>query len=286
MKSLRRVAPAVLSVALAFLILTGEIRASAAWVSLEAGLETAEFDLPPDAEGNATERTITVLRIDPEKCDFLLCSASLDGRGARTLDAWGEEYALSAAINASMYLPDGSTSTGYMREGRHVNNGRIVKRFGAFFVAGPDDASLPAAAILDRDAPGWEEKLAHYRLVIQNYRMIDAERRLLWAEGGPLYAISAVAQTGDGRILFLHCRRPVEAHRFARDLLELPLDVRTVMYVEGGAQAGMLIRSATLRRTITGAPDIPFLITGRLSAPLPNVLGVRAKSAPVEASTP
>ena len=62
--------------------------------------------------------------------------------------------------------------------------------------------------------------------------------------------------------------------------------MRTVMYVEGGAQAGMLIRSATLRRTITGAPNIPFLVTGRLSAPLPNVLGVRAKSLPVEGPTP
>ncbi|MBO4314192.1 MAG: phosphodiester glycosidase family protein [Desulfovibrio sp.] len=286
MKSSRRVALAVLSMALAFLLSAGGAGAAAAWVSLEAGLETAEFDLPADEEDSADERTVAVLRIDPEKFDFLLCAASLDGRGARTLDAWGEEYALSAAINASMYLPDGSTSTGYMREGRHVNNGRIAKRFGAFFVAGPDDASLPAAGILDRDTPGWEEKLAHYRLVIQNYRMIDAERRLLWAEGGPMYAISAVAQAGDGRILFIHCRRPVEARRFARDLLELPLDVRTVMYVEGGAQAGMLIRSATLRRTITGAPDIPFLITGRLSAPLPNVLGVRAKSVPVGETAP
>ena len=36
-----------------------------------------------------------------------------------------------AAINASMYLPDGVTSTGYMRQDDYINNKRLVRRFGA-----------------------------------------------------------------------------------------------------------------------------------------------------------
>ena len=241
------------------------------WRELEPGLSFREFQITDDG------MEIAVLRIDPARFAFTLFASSLDGRPARTLREWGEQYDLTAAINASMYLPDGKTSTGYLRQGEHVNNKRMVQRFGAFFVAGPDRPDLPEAAILNRDAHDWREMLPHYALVIQNYRMIDNKRHILWSPGGPMYSISAVGEDGTGHILFLHCREPVEAHAFAQHLLRLPLDVRTVMYVEGGGQAGLLVRSRSLRRELAGKPSSPFFVTGNLRAPLPNVLGVRAK---------
>lgn len=256
-------------------------KGGAQWLALEPGLDFGEFRL----EGG--DFRLTALRIDPEKFDFELCASSADGKGPRALDAWGEERDLVAAINASMYREDGSTSTGYMRGAGHVNNPRLVDRFGAFFVAGPDAGGLPAAAIIDRDMPDWKERIGHYDLVIQNYRMINGDRRILWSPGGPLYSISAVAQDGGGRILFLHSRAPVEAYAFAQQLLHLPLDVRTVMYVEGGAQAGLLVRSHSLRRDMGGLHAPSLLVTGNLKALLPNVLGVRRKgaAAPVETAS-
>ena len=244
----------------------------AAWRELEPGLLFGEFQL------NDSDARLTVLRIDPAYFIFTLCARSKDGGPSRPLNQWGEQYDLVAAINASMYLPDGSTSTGYMRQGKHVNNGRIVQRFGAFFVAGPDEQNLPQAAILDRDGPLWRQQMDHYSLVIQNYRMINADRRILWSPGGPHYSISAVAQDGDGQILFMHCRQPVEAYSFAQQVLHLPLNVRTVMYVEGGGQAGLLVRSAALTRELVGLSPSGLLVTGDLRAVLPNVLGARRKT--------
>ena len=251
-----------------------DAQGGAQWLALEPGLDFGEFRL----EGG--DFRLTALRIDPDKFDFELCASSADGKGPRTLDAWGEERDLVAAINASMYREDGKTSTGYMRGAGHVNNPRLVDRFGAFFVAGPEDAALPAAAIIDRDMPDWKERIGQYDLVIQNYRMINSDRRILWSPGGPLYSISAVAQDGAGRILFLHSRAPVEAYAFAQQLLHLPLDVRTVMYVEGGAQAGLLVRAQSLRREMGGLHAPSLLVTGNLKAQLPNVLGVRRKGTP------
>lgn len=242
------------------------------WRELEPGLLFGEFQL------NEGDARLTVLRIDPAAFDFTLCSRSQDGGPSRQLNQWGEQYNLVAAINASMYLPDASTSTGYMRQGSHVNNGRVVQRFGAFFVAGPDEPTLPKAAILDRDNPLWRQQMDHYDLVIQNYRMINADRRILWSPGGPHYSISAVAQDGDGQILFMHCRQPVEAYSFAQQVLHLPLNVRTVMYVEGGGQAGLLVRSAALTRELVGLSPSGLLVTGDLRAVLPNVLGARRKN--------
>ena len=249
----------------------------AAWRELEKGLLFGEFQL------NDGYARLTVLRIDPAFFEFTLCARSQDSGPSRPLSQWGEQYNLSAAINASMYLPDGSTSTGYMRQGAHTNNGRIVQRFGAFFVAGPDEPGLPLAAILDRDNPLWRQEMDRYSLVIQNYRMINADRRILWSPGGPHYSISAVAQDGDGQILFMHCRQPVEAYSFAQQVLHLPLNVRTVMYVEGGGQAGLLVRSAALTQELVGLSPSGLLVTGDLRAVLPNVLGARRKGAPAAA---
>lgn len=245
------------------------------WRQLEPGLDFGQFRL------NDNEALLTALRIDPAYFNFILCARSQDGGPLRSLNQWAEQYNLSAAINASMYLPDGITSTGYMKQDEHFNNRRIVQRFGAFFVAGPTLPGLSGAAIVDRDDPQWEQHIGQYRLVIQNYRMTSADRRILWSPGGPHYSISAVAQDGDGRILFLHCRQPVEAYAFAQQLLHLPLNVRTVMYVEGGGQAGLLVRSAHWQHELAGMGPAGFLVTGDLRALLPNVLGaVRIAPAP------
>ena len=110
--------------------------------------------------------------------------------------------------------------------------------------------------------------------------MINDERRILWSPGGPLYAISAVAEDGAGKILFLHCREPLEAYSFAHALLHLPLDVRTVMYVEGGMQAGLVIRSPGCIRSCADGTWPIFWVTGNVRAQLPNVLGIRRRHAP------
>ena len=239
------------------------------WLALEPGLQYREL--------KKDSFRLHVLRIDPAFYSFVLCSSGKENSEQMTLQEWSEKKDLIASINASMYLPDGQTSTGYMRDGEYINNKRMVQRFGAFFVADPDDPDLPQAAILEKDDDIGKELLPHYRLVIQNYRIINSQRRILWSPGGPLYSISAVAMDGDGNVLFLHSQVPIEAYAFAQQLLHLPLDVRTVMYVEGGGQAGLVIRSHKFSREVQGQNIVDFLITGNRAARLPNVLGIRRK---------
>ena len=239
------------------------------WVELEPGLHYAEL--------KAEDFLLYALRIDPEHFSFVLCSSGREKCQPQTLQEWSEKHNLVAAINASMYLTDGTTSTGYMRDGSYCNNSRIVQRFGAFFAADPDDAKLPSATILEKDDDMGEELLSHYRLVIQNYRIINSKRRILWSPGGPLYSISAVALDDDANILFLHSKVPIEAYTFAQQLLHLPLNIRTVMYVEGGGQAGLVIRSQKFSRQVQGDNLVDFFITGNRIVRLPNVLGIRRK---------
>lgn len=269
-----------------------------AWRELEPGFELAEYTPDP---GVFQSHTVVVLRIDPLQAEFVLLNASEEG-AALSLRGWADRASLLAAINASMYLPDALTSTGYMRGPIHTNNPRVVNKFGAFFVASPRELAerkavviesslpdvlshepfkeLPSAAILDRDADPWEQQLKAYNIVIQNYRLINAEGRILWAPGGPSYAVSAIGADKSGRILFLHCREPLTGEDFARLLLEMQLNVRVVMYVEGGPQAGLLVRAGTVDSQWMGRHVVDFLTSGNKNAPLPNVLGVRRRAAP------
>ena len=98
------------------------------------------------------------LRIDPLYFNFTVETASSE-KQSLPLEAWATRKGLIAATNASMYLPDGVTSTGYLRTGETVNNGRVVSKFGAFFVAGPDSPDFPGADLLDRSTDDWENLL-------------------------------------------------------------------------------------------------------------------------------
>lgn len=234
------------------------------WQRLETGLDFAEFAFLEQ------EQAISVLRIDPERFHFVLCSAQAPD-GAQSLPEWAKQYDLLAAINASMYLKDGKTSTGYLRHKEFVNNPRIHRGFGAFFVASPKDPSLPKAAILERDEPDLFQKLAQYDLVVQNFRLITRTGRIPWPKIGPTHPIASVALDQNGHVLFILCKIPVSAHALATELLRLPLKLACAMYVEGGFEAELFVRGIDTNDEET---LFPFL---KMHSLLPNVLGVRSK---------
>ncbi len=249
------------------------------WEQLEAGAELGHFIhlreqshdyLPPVLE-------LVVVRLNPAYFDFALISASEKGEAPKSLEEWALTEPFAAAINASMFLPDGLTSTGHLRNTRHVNNPRIVGRFGAFFLADPVDPLLPRAQLIDRNHDDWQRLVPLYREVVQNYRLISADSRVLWASGGPEYAVAAVGADRAGNIVFIHCREPVPGEYLGKVLLELPLDLRMAMYVEGGSHAALMVRMGAVNRVWQGRKAADFLSNG-LNTPLPNLLVARRRA--------
>lgn len=268
-----------------------------AWKELMPGFEIVQTHLPaaatqpetgdsapasvqPSGVGTGTEARnapgparLIILRIDPERYDFTLHMASEDE--ALSLPARAERHGLLAAVNAGMYLPDQLTSTGYMKSATHVNNARVAGKFGAFFVAGPLRKGLPRAALLDRNADGWESALEGYALVIQNFRLSDTQGNVLWPDAGPAHSIAVLGQDGDGRILFLFGQDPVAPGVFARGVLDLPLGIRSLMYLEGGGPAAMLVRAGDTDALWSGSRLGNLLgVNGAGGTVVPNILGV------------
>lgn len=268
------------------------------WISAAPGLELGLSTLPESLEQD-TGAVLAILRVDPARHRFALGMASETGR-AHSLADWGRKAGLSAGINASMYLPDNRTSTGYMRNGDTLNNKNVGNKLGAFFVAGPRKGSSPPADILEREMPDWNARLDDYAIVVQNYRLVDSRGKVLWPAGGPMHSIAVVAKDDQGRIAFVLSQEPLTAERFAACLKALPLSFSTVMYVEGGAQAGLFLRvdneaAKSLPPAFAGAsahasPEGTIHVwkgrqsllntRGNPDAPVPNVIGIRTAGSP------
>lgn len=272
-----------------------------AWRQVLPGLEIAVTELE-ESKAAGRGALFIALRIDPDEHDFTLSMASHDGK-AMPLAQWSERDNLRAGINAGMYLPDMLTSTGYMRRGREINNPRLGTRLGAFFVAGPRRKGLPGADIIERAAPDWRARLDEYATVVQNYRFMDAEGNALWRSGGVMHSMAVVGVDAKGRLLFVLNQEPLTPGRFAWYLRRLRLDLRSVMYVEGGTQAGLFLRLENDAKSRGGEKDKDYALPGaetvavpggvvhvwkgrqsllntrgNVNAPLPNIIGIRRKA--------
>ncbi len=241
--------------------------------------------IPFTTELNLSEE-LAVLRLDPQEATLDLLMSSELGIEPLTPEDWARKYDLAAVINASMYLGNATTSTGYMRHGAFVNNGKIAGRFGAFFVAGlnsaksaerPGNSALRRSAILDRDADDWESLLPLYESVAQNFRIIDGKGQVLWADEDKRHSIAALGEDEDGFIYFIHTPALVTVPEFVRALSVLSVRLTRLMYVEGGHPAALHIRTQKLTRTWLGR-SANFLQENPASSPLPNVIVVRSKA--------
>lgn len=245
------------------------------WTEIEYGLKYTEIQSP-----NNKNEHIYILSFDPKIFQFNLYSISEKKHKALTLKQWAKQENLIAAINASMYLPDKITSTGYMRNKQHLNNKHIAKSFGAFLVSKPyanGDSTLPTTNILDKDSDNWQELILKYEIVVQNFRLINSKKEILWKKNKTLFSISAIGKDYNGNILLIHSSYAITPYKFAQLLLQAPININTVMYTEGGHQAGLLINVPNMTQFWHGNSLVDFLIPANIDALLPNIMGVTRK---------
>ncbi len=244
------------------------------WQELEKGLYLGEFDSPQKSP--VCNYSIVILKIDPEIYAFKLLSASEHRAKPRTAGEWAEEFGLLAVINASMYREDHKTSTGYMRNFKHVNNRQINPKFGAFMAFNPVNSRVPSVQIVDRYNQDWKKLMKQYDTVIQNYRMISLKGNNVWKQSRRIYSTACVGIDKDGHVLFMHSRSPFSVHDFNHILLELPLTIKNAMYVEGGPEASLYVKAGGKEREWVGSYETSFAEhdDNRSAWGVPNVIGI------------
>lgn len=273
------------SAALGFLFLLGcaspqRSRAPAVlenWQLLEAGLELGFLLAPqPVAAGDGLIRT---LRIDPQHFDLRLLSASALDRQPRTARQWCEDHDLVAALNASMYQADYLTSVSLMRTPSHTNNSRLT-RHRAVLAFDRLDSVAPPVKIIDLECDDFDEWRPRYGSFVQSIRMLSCAGENVWQQQSRKWSTAAVGIDGAGRVLFVHVRSPFTTHDLIDILIELPLDLRSLMYTEGGPQAQLYVRTSERDYEFVGSFENAFGDgdDNHQAWPVPNVIGIVRKT--------
>ncbi len=240
------------------------------WKQLEPGLELARFkalDKPDTGDGFTT-----ILRADPKRFRLVLVMAKFEGGKNRTAAEWAKEKNLAAAVNASLYQDDHSTSVGRMVDGARVNNAKLNNHRSvlAFNPSGGDAAPV---ALVDRACDG-DTALRRYAGHVQNIRLIDCRRRVTWNGTLNRVSLGILGLDGVGRVVIAFSESPHRTDDFAKLLLRLPLDLRRAQYLEGGRPAQLHVGAGGETVSVNGLCG-SFACLGRHGDPpaIPNVIG-------------
>lgn len=240
------------------------------------GLEVHRRTVAERGPAGASE--VVLAHFDPARFELVLLTAARDGDGeTRRLEEWVDDFGLVAAINASMYLPN-LRSTGLMIDGDHLNNPAVNPSFSGFLAFGALDSSVAPVEVTGDDCPGFDIKWlrAHYRALVQSYRLLDCEGDAIEWQDRKQYSSAAVGLDDRGWLVFAHSGSPCRTSDFARWLAQEGWGVAAALFVEGGNEASLLVDDGRIRSVVTGGYEGVYRPAARSRA-VPNVLGVRRR---------
>jgi hypothetical protein len=244
------------------------------WETLEEGLELAAMVSPQEAE--IGDSTIRVLRIDPERFELRLLNATAtEERRGLTAGDWCRRFDCVAAINASMYQTDHLTSISLMRTREHVNNPRLTKH-NMILAFDRLEGGVPPVKLIDRECDELDEWRERYGSLVQSIRMLSCQGENVWSQQPKKWSTAAIGTDLQGRVLFIHVRSPYSTHDLIDILSRLPIDLDRAMYVEGGPEAQLYVRSGDREEEFIGSYETTFFEsnTNNDAWAVPNVVAV------------
>ncbi len=250
------------------------------WKEIERGLYFAEFDAP--LKSVVGDSKLSILKIDPNYYSFELMAATEYDSLRRTVEQWSLDFNLVAVVNAGMFnLSDHYTGSGYFCNYAHVNNGRIRENFRAMALFNPKSKKFPAVNIVDMETENWEFLRENYNSAFQDIRMIDCnQKQVLWKPRRPISSSMCVLGTDKkGNVLFVFTRSPYTANTMSKFLLSLPLNIFSVMYLDGGPESSLYVNAGDTIIEKVGSWVSPGYANddNNYFWELPNVIGVKRK---------
>jgi hypothetical protein len=245
-----------------------------AWQTLQPGVEYAAVNITTAVDFG--DKKLQVVRVDPARAKLVARLAAEGNKQNRTAGEWCRDSKLAVAINLGMFQEDRLSNVGYLRHRGQVNNPKWSATYQAAFGFDPQASGLAPAVMADLDQPEAQARLAPYRTVVQNLRLIKGEGKNAWSVSDKRWSEAALALDAQGRVLFLFCRSPFSMWEFNRMLLSLPLGIVRAMHLEGGPEASLSIHTGGVNLDLCGSYETGYLPkdTNPKQWAIPNVLGV------------
>ena len=246
------------------------------WENLDTGLDFTEYKSPK--KSILGDHIITILKINPNNYDFNLFSAKQKEEHPRTAKEWSKSKDLVAVINAGMYRMDHATNLGYMKHYNFTNNSRENKD-NTIVAFNRTDASVPQFQIIDKNCQNWDTLKTKYNSFSQSIRMVDCNQKNKWSQQNKKWSMVAIGKDKDGNALFIISRSPYTVHDFIDIVLQAPLKLYNLMYLEGGPEASFYLNHPKKELSVVGSYETGFNENDENIAfwKIPNVIGITKK---------
>lgn len=247
------------------------------WEKLDQGLAIAQYVAPQ--KSIIGDHTFTILKIDPRHYDFDLFSAKEKAEQTKTAKEWAQQENQIAIINAGMYRMDHATNLGYMKDYDLLNNPSQNKD-NAIVAFNPKDDSVPSFQIIDKTCQDWDVLKNKYNSFTQSIRMVDCHQQNKWSEQNKKWSTVAIGKDKKGNALFIISRSPYRVHDFINILLQAPLNLYNLMYLEGGPEASFYLNHPNKKLSVVGSYETGFNENDENDFfwEIPNVIGVSKKN--------
>lgn len=214
----------------------------------------------------ANSGRLMIIKVDPTVAPLTLINASKTEFNSN-LRSTSEREGLLIGINAAMFRDDDLTSIGYMRNFDHVNASKHRSNLKGILAFNPKKKGRAAVKIIMKDG-SWEKEMRNYNTVFESYRMIGRNSKgqweSKWNKGASIHHNVALAgvDSKDQLLLFFH-RDSIDVYDLNNIIIALPLDLKALIYLDGGWHGGLYLHPSTGIGADTGFLNVP------------NVLGVK-----------
>lgn len=250
------------------------------WTEIDRGLYYSEFKAPITSK--VSDSRLSILKIDPKFFSLGLYAASEYDSLRRTPEHWSNEFDLVAVVNAGMFnLGNKISCMGYLKNYDHYNNKKLRDSYRAFAMFNPRSDKFPEVQIIDMEEENWEYYQQNYNSMFQCIRMVDCnQEHVIWKPKIPISSsMSVLATDKKGNVLFVFTRSPYTANQMSQMLLSLPLNIYSVMYLDGGPEAVLYVSAGdTLIEKVGSWVSRTYPNDdNNYMWELPNVIGVKRK---------
>jgi hypothetical protein len=138
---------------------------------------------------------------------------------------------------------------------------------------------VPEFQIIDMKCQNWEILKDKYHSYTQSIRMVDCSQKNRWSQQPKKWSMVVIGKDKKGNTLFIFSRSPYTVHDFIDILLEAPLDIYNLMYLEGGPEASFYLDHNEAKIAKMGSYETDFNENddNDFFWQVPNVIGITKK---------
>jgi hypothetical protein len=250
------------------------------WTELEDGLHYIEMDGP--RKENIGDSKISLLKINPEKFQFEMLSATQFDSTSKCVSDWARDHQLNVVINAGMYdLRRQLSSKGLLQNSKsYANNPNYYEGYNMLIAFNPLDKSLPAFDIFDLKCADINQVKKKYASLAQGMRMIDCNGApMSWNKNPQWCSQLIVAKDKHQNIYFVFTRSPYSHNEMIQFMVNLKEPLMNAIYMEGGPQTSLYIDTKNDHIEKLGSYVSRTYATDKNAEfwNLPNIIGIRKK---------